>query len=156
MYRFEFFLLVIDLRLDRFAFRGNVLDLAIGIIIGTAFTTVVQSLVDDILTPPLGLVLGGVDFVNLTIKMKNFVYKDQPPVVIRYGKFFQAVLSLTIVAFALFFVIKGINQLQTIAQRKKETSNESNEQMVAEEVKVLREIRDLLTPPTPMNTACQK
>jgi large conductance mechanosensitive channel len=72
---------------NRFALRGNVLDLAIGIIIGTAFTNVVKSLVDDIITPPFGLILGGVDFVNLTIKMKNFVYKDQPPVVIRYGKF---------------------------------------------------------------------
>ncbi len=72
---------------NRFALRGNFLDLAIGIIVGKAFTNVVQSLVDDIITPPFGLILGGVDFVNLTIKMKNFVYKDQPPVVIRYGKF---------------------------------------------------------------------
>lgn len=152
----DFFFLLINLRIDRFAFRGNVLDLAIGIIIGTAFTGVVQSLVDDILTPPLGLVLGGVDFVNLTIKMKNFVYKDQPPVVIRYGKFLQALLSLMIVAFALFFVIKGINQLQTVANRKKENSNENGEQIAAEEVKVLREIRDLLTPQVPANMAYLK
>jgi large conductance mechanosensitive channel len=133
---------LISFELNRFALRGNVLDLAIGIIIGTAFTNVVQSLVDDIITPPFGLLLGGVDFANLTIKMKNFVYQDQPPVVIRYGKFLQSILSLLIVAFVLFFLIKGINQLHKIAQRKKE---EIQENEVTEEVKVLREIRDLLT-----------
>ena len=90
---------------NRFALRGNVLDLAIGIIIGTAFTNVVQSLVDDIITPPFGLILGGVDFVNLTIKMKNFVYKDQPPVVIRYGKFIQTMISFFIVTMTVFSVI---------------------------------------------------
>jgi len=130
---------------DRFALRGNVLDLAIGIIIGTAFTNVVQSLVDDIITPPLGLVLGGVDFVNLTINMKNFVYKDQPPVVIRYGKFIQAIISLLIVALALFFVIKGINQLHKLALRTKEKIESISENLVPDELKVLCEIRDLLT-----------
>ncbi|CAF0890081.1 unnamed protein product [Rotaria sordida] len=127
-----------------FALRGNVLDLAIGIIIGTAFTNVVQSLVDDIITPPFGLILGGVDFVNLTIKMKNFVYQDQPPVVIRYGKFIQTIISLIIVAFALFFIIKAINHLHKIAQRNKTTSENDLENEVTDEVKVLREIRDLL------------
>ena len=120
--------------------------MAIGIIIGTAFTNVVQSLVDDIITPPFGLLLGGVDFVNLTIKMKNFVYKDQPPVVIRYGKFVQSILSLLIIAFALFFLIKGINQLHKITQRNKEQIQDNE---VTEEVKVLREIRDLLTRQSP-------
>jgi large conductance mechanosensitive channel len=130
---------------DRFALRGNIVDLAIGIIIGTAFTTVVQSLVDDIITPPLGLLLGGVDFVNLTIKMKNFVYEDQPPVVIRYGKFIQAMISLIIVAFALFFVIKMINKLQKMSAKSKEQNERNIEIEVTEEVKVLREIRDVLT-----------
>jgi large conductance mechanosensitive channel len=128
---------------NRFALRGNVLDLAIGIIIGTAFTNVVQSLVDDIITPPFGFLLGGVDFVNLTIKMKNFVYKDQPPVVIRYGKFIQAMISLVIVAFALFFVIKAVNQLHKMALRNKEKIPGNIEIEVTEEVQVLREIRDL-------------
>jgi large conductance mechanosensitive channel len=129
--------------LNRFALRGNVLDLAIGIIIGTAFVNVVQSLVDDIITPPLGLILGGVDFVNLTIKMKNFVYKKQPPVVIRYGKFLQTIMSLFIMAFALFFLIKGINKLHQITKRKKQ-NEEMIELEITEEVKVLCEIRDLL------------
>ncbi len=129
--------------MNRFALRGNVLDLAIGIIIGTAFVNVVQSLVDDIITPPLGLILGGVDFVNLTIKMKNFVYKKQPPVVIRYGKFLQTIMSLFIMAFALFFLIKGINKLHQITKRKKQ-NEEMIELEITEEVKVLCEIRDLL------------
>jgi large conductance mechanosensitive channel len=104
----------------------------------------VQSIVDDIITPPLGLVLGGVDFANLTIKMKNFVYKDQPPVVIRYGKFIQSIITLLIVALALFFIIKGINQLYKIAARKKEKKQIDSNIEASEEVKVLREIRDLL------------
>ncbi len=131
--------------MNRFALRGNVIDLAVGIIIGTAFTNVVKSLVDDIITPPFGFILGGVDFVNLTIKMKNFVYKDQQLVVIRYGKFIQTIITLFIMAFALFFVIKGVNQLQQIVIKKKQ-----NKEMIpleietSEEIKVLCEIRDLL------------
>ena len=126
-----------------FSTRGHVLDLAIGIVIGTAFTNVVQSLVDDIITPPLGLVLGGVDFANLTIKMKNFVYKDELPVVIRYGVFIQKMITLFIVAFALFFVVRGINQLYKIAMQKKQ--QQIAEIQMTEEVKVLCEIRDLLS-----------
>lgn len=127
-----------------FSTRGHVLDLAIGIVIGTAFTNVVQSLVDDIITPPLGLVLGGVDFANLTIKMKNFVYKDQPSVVIRYGVFIQRMITLFIVAFALFFVVRGMNQLYRIAL-KKEQQQQTAQIPMTEEVKVLYEIRDLLS-----------
>src|SRR5579862_3620931 len=96
------------------------------------------------ITPPLGLVLGGVDFVNLTIKMQNFVYKDQPPVVIRYGRFIQSIITLSIVALALFFIIKAINQLYKIAGRKKEKNKADLIVETSDEVKVLREIRDLL------------
>ena len=142
--RITFFLYSFDL--VRFATRSNVLDLAISIVIGTAFTKVIQSLVDDIITPPLGLVLGGVDFVNLTIKMKNFVYKDQPPVVIRYGVFIQSIMTLFIVAFALFFVVKGMNRLYKMAIKTKKNNADINSKIdISEEVKVLCEIRDLLT-----------
>ena len=120
------------------------MDLAIGVVVGAAFTALIQSLVDDVVTPPLGLLLGGVDFANLTIKMKNFVYQNQPPVVIRYGKFLQSILSLLIVVFALFFVIKAINQLHKITNRKKKKMAENIKIEVTEEVKVLREIRDLI------------
>lgn len=128
----------------RFALRGSVIDLAVGLIIGTAFTNVVQSLVDDIVTPPLGFILGGVDFVNLTIKMKNFVYQNQPPVVIRYGKFIQTIISLFIVAMSLFFLIKAINQLHKISARSKVAKQTNPEDDVTKEVKILCEIRDLL------------
>ena len=73
------FVLPIGSDVRRFALRGHVLDLAIGIVIGSAFISVVHSLVNDVISPPLGLLLGGVDFASLTIKMRNFVYKDQPP-----------------------------------------------------------------------------
>jgi len=126
-----------------FALRGSVIDLAIGIVIGTAFVNVVQSLVDDVITPPFGLILGGVDFVNLTITMKNFVYKTKPPVVIRYGKFIQTIISLFLMIFAVFFVIKGINKLHQIATRKRQ-SEEMIQLETNEQVKVLCEIRDLL------------
>ena len=136
----------------RFALRGNVLDLAIGIIIGTAFTNVVQSLVDDILTPPFGLVLGGVDFVNLTVKMRNFVHQNQPPVVIRYGKFLQALISLLIIALALFFIIKAINRLQKITTKNKDKNKINAQTLASEEVQILREIRDLLARQSPMES----
>lgn len=135
------FLVFIQFFCYSFASRGQVLDLAIGMIIGTAFTNVIQSLVDDIITPPLGFVLGGVDFANLTIRMTNFVHKDQPPVVIRYGAFIQTIITLFIVAFVLFFIVRGINQLYKIAMRKQQTA----EIQMTEEVKVLCEIRDLLS-----------
>jgi large conductance mechanosensitive channel len=121
-------------------------DLAIGIIIGTAFINVVQSMVDDIVTPPLGLLLGGVDFANLTIKMKNFVYKNQPPVVIRYGKFIQTMISFLIIAITLFFVIKAINKLSKITKKPKKSAEK--EEVIPletkEDIKILCEIRDLL------------
>lgn len=130
------------------------IDLAIGIVLGTAFVHVIESLVVDVMTPPLGLVLGGTDFVNLTIKMKNFVYKNQPPVVIRYGKFLQTILTLLITALALFFAIKGVNKLHKIASRKKQ-----DEQLIQleaqDQVKVLCEIRDLLSKQSTSSLAIQ-
>jgi large conductance mechanosensitive channel len=120
------------------------LDLAIGIVVGTAFSNVVQSLVDDIITPPLGLLIGGVDFVNLTASIPNFVYKNQPPVVIRYGKFIQQILYLLIVAFVLFFIIKLINKLHKIAAKTKVDIEKAAVKELSDEVKALHEIRDLL------------
>jgi large conductance mechanosensitive channel len=127
--------------------QGNVLELAIGIIIGGAFTNVVQSLVNDMITPPLGLLLGGVDFINLTIQMKNFVYPDQPAVVIRYGKFSQTILSLFIIAFILFLIVKGSTKLRELAKKKRKEGDvdETVPLTCSDEVKVLCEIRDLLS-----------
>lgn len=90
-----------------FAMRGNVVDLAVGIIIGGAFGTIVSSLVNDILMPPIGLILGGLDF-----KSFKFLLQADPEVAINYGLFINAVINFLIVAFALFMVIRGMNKLQ--------------------------------------------
>lgn len=106
----------------KFAMRGNVVDMAVGIIIGGAFGTIVKSLVADVLMPPIGLLLGGVDFSNLFITLKKgvtagpyaslTVAQEAGAVVISYGVFMNAVISFLIVAFAVFLLIKGINKLQ--------------------------------------------
>jgi large conductance mechanosensitive channel len=109
-----------------FAMRGNVVDMAVGIIIGGAFGTIVKSLVSDVMMPPLGLLLGGVDFSDLFFTLKDgatagpyatlAAAKSAGAVTVSYGLFINAVISFLIVAFAVFLLIKGINQLQ----RKKE------------------------------------
>lgn len=90
-----------------FAMRGNVVDLAVGIIIGGAFGTIVSSLVNDILMPPIGLIMGGIDF-----KSFKLVLQSEPEVAVGYGLFINAVINFLIVAFALFMVIRGMNKLQ--------------------------------------------
>ncbi len=106
-----------------FAMKGNVVDMAVGIIIGGAFGTIVKSLVDDVLMPPIGLLLGGVDFSNFFIVLKDGAQAAAPyaslaaakaagAVTINYGLFINAVISFLIVAFALFMLIKGMNQLR--------------------------------------------
>jgi large conductance mechanosensitive channel len=132
------------LHFNSFALQGNVLDLAIAIIIGNAFTNVVQSLVDDVLTPPFGLFFDGVDFANLTINMRNFVHPNQPPVVIRYGRFIQQIIYLFIVALVLFFVVKFVNKLREMAAKKRAEEQNTELKESSDEVKVLKEIRDLL------------
>ncbi len=106
-----------------FAMRGNVVDMAVGIIIGGAFGTIVKSLVSDVIMPPIGLLLGGVDFSNLFIVLKKGAEGAAPyasvaeaeaagAVTINYGLFFNAIISFLIVAFAVFLLIKGINNLK--------------------------------------------
>jgi large conductance mechanosensitive channel len=109
-----------------FAMRGNVVDMAVGIIIGGAFGTIVKSLVSDVMMPPLGLMLGGVDFSDLFITLKDgatagpyatlAIAKAAGAVTLSYGLFINAIISFLIVAFAVFLLIQGINRLQ----RKKE------------------------------------
>ncbi len=94
-----------------FAMRGNVLDLAVGIIIGGAFGQIVNSLVKDILMPPIGLVLGGVDFSELSIVLQKAA-GDDPEVAINYGLFINNIINFIIVAFAIFIVIKQMNRLK--------------------------------------------
>src|SRR5258706_11932021 len=94
-----------------FAGRGNVVDMAVGIIIGAAFGKIVSSAVADIVTPPLGLLIGGVDFSNLSITLREAA-AGAPAVVLGYGKFIQALFDFCIVAFAIFLLVKGVNTLK--------------------------------------------
>jgi large conductance mechanosensitive channel len=121
-----------------FAMRGNVIDMAVGIIIGAAFGKVVSSLVGDVIMPPLGLLIGGVDFSSLAIVLQNPA-AGAPGVVLRYGAFLQTVLDFLIVAFAIFVAIKAMNKLQ----RKKEEAPAAPPKPSNQEV-LLGEIRDLL------------
>ncbi len=118
-----------------FAMRGNVVDMAVGIIIGAAFGKIVSSLVGDLIMPPIGIVLGGVDFSDLAIVLKAAV--DQTPAVtLNYGKFIQTVIDFLIIALAIFFVIKGIN---TFKRKEEEKPAEPPKEQI-----LLAEIRDLL------------
>lgn len=114
-----------------FAMKGNVVDLAIGVVIGGAFGAIVASLVGDIIMPLIGAVTGGVDFSGLHVSVGSAS--------IAYGKFIQATFIFAIVAFVLFMVVKGMN-----AMKKKEEAKPEAEKTVSDEVKVLSEIRDLL------------
>ncbi len=121
-----------------FAVKGNVVDMAVGIIIGAAFGKIVTSLVNDLIMPPIGVILGGVDFSDLAITLKDAV-GDAPAVVIAYGKFIQTAVDFTIVAFAIFMLVKGINALK----KKEEEAPAAPPKPSAEEV-LLTEIRDIL------------
>jgi large conductance mechanosensitive channel len=120
------------------AMKGNMLDMAVGIIIGAAFGKVVSSLVGDVIMPPLGLLIGGIDFSAMGVLLKEGV-GDAPATVLKYGSFVQALLDFLIVAFAIFLVVKGVNRLR----RKKEEAPAAPPAPPAQEV-LLKEIRDIL------------
>lgn len=121
-----------------FAVKGNVIDMAVGIIIGAAFGKIVSSFVADVIMPPIGLLVGGVDFTNLAVTLRA-ASADTAAVVVGYGKFIQTVVDFTIVAFAIFIAIKAINTLK----RKEEEAPKAPPAPSKEEV-LLGEIRDLL------------
>jgi len=128
-----------------FAVKGNVVDMAVGIIIGGAFGTIVKSLVSDVIMPPIGLALGGVDFSNLFFTLGDGSYdsleaaKEAGAATINYGIFFNNVISFLIVAFAVFLLVKSINSL-----KKKEEAKPAAPPKPSEEVVLLTEIRDLM------------
>ncbi|MBZ0285559.1 MAG: large-conductance mechanosensitive channel protein MscL [Anaerolineae bacterium] len=103
----------------KFIMRGNVLDLAVGIIIGVAFTSIVNSLVNDIIMPPIGLVLGGVDFSQIKIVLQAAA-GDKPEVAINIGLFINALISFLIISFVVFLLIRGFNQMMERLQKKEE------------------------------------
>lgn len=119
-----------------FAVRGNVIDLAFAVIIGAAFGKIVSSFVADIIMPPIGFLIGGVNFSDLAVTLQA---SSGEPVLITYGIFVQAIIDFVIVALVLFFALKGINKLQ---KTKEETPAEIPKK--SDELKVLEEIRDTL------------
>lgn len=121
-----------------FAVKGNVVDMAVGIIIGAAFAKIVSSFVGDVIMPPIGVLVGGVDFSSLSIIVRE-AFDKNPAVVISYGKFLQTIIDFTIIAFAIFIAVKGINSL-----KKKEAAAPSPPAEPSSEVVLLTEIRDLL------------
>ncbi|MEW6196044.1 MAG: large-conductance mechanosensitive channel protein MscL [Bacteroidota bacterium] len=121
-----------------FAMKGNVVDMAVGIIIGAAFGKIVTSLVNDILMPPIGLLVGGIDFSSLATTIKQAA-ETSPAVVIKYGVFINTVIDFIIVAWAIFIVVKAMNTL-----KKKEEAAPSVTPKLSEEVLLLTQIRDLL------------
>jgi len=128
-----------------FAMRGNVVDMAVGIVIGAAFTSIVKSLVGDIMMPMVGLIMGGVDFSNIFITLKGGSFEtlkaaqDAGAVTLNIGLFINAIISFVIVAFALFTLIKGMNTL-----KKKEEEAPSKPEEPPRDVQLLEEIRDAL------------
>jgi large conductance mechanosensitive channel len=122
----------------KFAMRGNVIDLAVGIIIGGAFGKIVSSVVNDIIMPPLGMILSGVDFKELAYTLKE-AEDGRDAVLLKYGMFLQNVVDFLIVAFVIFLLIKGINRLNA----KKEEAPPAPVVPPAD-IQLLTEIRDLL------------
>ena len=126
-----------------FAMRGNVIDLAVGVVIGGAFGKIVSALVDKVIMPPIGLLIGGVDFSRLAITLKaatvDAAGKEVPAVVLAYGEFINAVIQFLIVAFAIFMVVKAINRLH-----KKPEEAPAAPPEPSEDILLLREIRDSL------------
>lgn len=121
-----------------FAMKGNVVDMAVGIIIGAAFGKIVTSFVGDVIMPPIGLLIGGVDFTDLVITLKA-AEGDLPAVMLSYGKFIQTILDFIIVAFAIFMGVKAINKL-----KREEAAAPEAPPAPTKEQELLSEIRDLL------------
>lgn len=121
-----------------FAIKGNAVDMAVGIVIGAAFGKIITSLVEDIIMPPIGVILGGMDFKSLAITIKEAA-GESPAVVLAYGKFVQTIVDFTIVAFAMFMIITLMNKLK----RTQAEAPAAPAAPPAQEV-LLAEIRDLL------------
>jgi len=127
----------------QFAMKGNVVDMAVGIIIGAAFGKIISSLVNDVIMPPIGMLIGGVDFTELKVVLKDASVDQAGNVInavtLNYGTFIQTALDFLIVAFAIFLMIKAMNQM-----KKKEETAPAPPPEPSKEEKLLTEIRDLL------------
>lgn len=126
-----------------FAMRGNVLDMAIGVIIGGAFGKIVSSLVEDLMMPTIGVLVGGADFSDLKVVLQE-AHDDVAAVTINYGNFIQVTIDFLIVAFAIFAMIKTVNKLSELSRKKAEEVAAATPPEPSETEKLLREIRDLM------------
>jgi large conductance mechanosensitive channel len=132
-----------------FASKGNVMDLAVGVIIGAAFGKIVTSFVNDVLMPPIGIILGGMDFKDLKIILKDPVLENgkviAEAVTLNYGNFLQTVIDFLIIAFVIFMMIRTLNKLQRLRAAKEEnTVQEEVVPKLTHQEQLLSEIRDLL------------
>lgn len=126
-----------------FAVKGNAVDMAVGVIIGGAFGKIVSSIVDDIIMPPIGYLIGGVNFSDLKVTLPKAVVEgvELAPATISYGNFIQTLIDFVIIAFCVFMLVKGINRM---ARKKAETPAPPTPPAPSAEEKLLAEIRDLL------------
>ncbi len=134
-----------------FAVKGNMIDMAVGIIIGGAFGKIVTSLVSDIIMPPIGLLVGGVNFTDWNVVLKEAVMENgeviTPALTLNYGNFIQVLFDFLIIALSIFFVIRGINKMKEMTSKKKaeeEAAAPAPEPEPTKEEILLTEIRDLL------------
>ena len=129
-----------------FAMRGNVLDMAIGVVIGSAFGKITTSLVNDVFMPLIGLLIGGIDLGQLNLTLKAAVMDGdtvvKEPVTLGLGTFLSTIIDFILVAFVIFLVVKAINKLHALGKKNEEPEPEESETPTAEEL--LTEIRDLL------------
>lgn len=136
-----------------FIMRGNVLDLAVGVVIGAAFGAIVTSLVNDVIMPPVGMLLGGVDFSDWKIVLKEAIpATETPEVAIYFGRFLNAVISFLIIALSVFLMVRAFTRMQDFATRKKveEAKEEmipTTEELMLEELKAMRAAMERSGPP---------
>jgi len=126
-----------------FISRGNVTDMAVGIIVGSAFTAIARSFADDVLMPLIGIFLGGIDLTGLSFTFNSFIFRDYS-VTVQYGNFLQAIVGFFIIAISVFFIVKMLNGVR----RRLVHEEEPKEEEPTAEVVLLTEIRDLLKPAT--------
>ena len=131
-----------------FISKGNVMDMAVGLVTGSAFTAIVTSLVNDVIMPVIGLLVGGLNFSDLKIVLRSAT-EEAEAVTLNYGSFIQAVVNFLIVAFVIFLVVKAMNKMRAAAEKlvKKEEEEKAEEAAAAEppaDIALLTEIRDLL------------
>lgn len=126
----------------KFISKGNVVDLAVGVVVGGAFSKIVSSLVNDIIMPIIGVIIGGIDFTNLSLKVGEAT--------INYGMFIQNIIDFLIISFCIFLVVKALNTLDDMTKKKleklkkEEKSEKKDEEKVSEEILLLREINNSL------------